>query len=207
VAYYASHAEGRQNKALNNYTHAEGQGNEVYGQFSHVEGNLNLVYGEASHAEGKYTVVNGNNGSHAEGKHTLADGDNSHAEGLGNRTVTEQTFSGSGTFYTSNSNHSLKVNDIVCIEGVYNKIAKISATTSNTVTLADSLSSIEITNKKLEKLSGVAYGSVSHVEGNQNIAIGYGSHAEGALTTAKGSYSHSEGYNTISIGSYSHAEG
>ena len=206
VAYYASHAEGRQNKALNNYTHAEGQGNEVHGQFSHVEGRVNKVYGESAHAEGDTNLAIGNY-SHAEGRYTTASGSYSHAESLGLRTVISVTFSGSGTTYTSNDSHGLKVNDIVAIKDAYDKVVRIIAVTSNSITLESPLSSTELIDATLVKLSGVAYGGASHVEGNQNKATGYGSHAEGALTTAIGNYSHAEGYSTTTDRNYSHAEG
>jgi hypothetical protein len=51
-ANYASHAEGRGNKAYGLYSHAEGSGNVASGEHSHVEGYKNKAFGTQSHAEG-----------------------------------------------------------------------------------------------------------------------------------------------------------
>lgn len=57
------------------------------------------------------------------------------------------------------------------------------------------------------RVSSVAIGTYSVVEGESNEAPAPCAHAEGKNTEASGAYSHAEGYNTSAYGYSSHAEG
>ena len=98
----ATHNEGHNTSALNNYAHAEGYRTTAGGFGSHSEGYNTLTSGQGTHAEGVYTYAT-NNYSHAEGSNTQALHRASHAEGLGTKTSSENQHV-SGQYNNDNDN-------------------------------------------------------------------------------------------------------
>ena len=78
--YQASHAEGTNTVASSICSHAEGYETIASGGYSHAEGSITKATELYSHAEGNYSEASGN-ASHAEGHETIASGEYSHAEG------------------------------------------------------------------------------------------------------------------------------
>lgn len=94
IAEIYCHAEGRNNKALNEYTHVEGKDNTADSLVSHVEGKENNTNGgEGLHVEGQ-----GNNATgiynHTEGQANATSGTNAHTQGKGNTNHGNQSFVG-----------------------------------------------------------------------------------------------------------------
>ena len=173
----ASHAEGYSTLAEGNYSHTEGCRTHAYEQHSHAEGYSGEAIGFASHAEGESTTAYGRS-SHAEGNNTYARNAASHAEGR-------------NTYAYGSYSHA---------EGAASK--RINSSVSSTNIIQKDWDS----KKESEKFS-VAFGDYSHSEGQNVLALGNSSHAEGNQTQSVGNYSHAEGYQTISNGEGSHAEG
>lgn len=65
----------------------------------------------------------------------------------------------------------------------------------------------EITLREYLSGTGLAFGNLSHAEGDAARASGTGAHAEGYKTIAGGNYSHAEGNQTSIISGTAHAEG
>ncbi len=59
TAGYAAHAEGRNTKAMHDYSHAEGYNTEATGQFGHAEGRDTKAVGQCSHSGGIGTEAQG----------------------------------------------------------------------------------------------------------------------------------------------------
>ena len=78
--YQASHAEGTNTVASDICSHAEGYETIASGGYSHAEGSITKATELYSHAEGNYSEASGKT-SHAEGYETIASGEYSHAEG------------------------------------------------------------------------------------------------------------------------------
>ena len=78
--YQGSHAEGHETIASGLDSHAEGSFTEASGGYSHAEGSITKATELYSHAEGNYSEASGK-ASHAEGHETIASGEYSHAEG------------------------------------------------------------------------------------------------------------------------------
>ena len=78
--YQGSHAEGTNTVASSICSHAEGYETIASGGYSHAEGSITKATELYSHAEGNYSEASGN-ASHAEGHETIASGEYSHAEG------------------------------------------------------------------------------------------------------------------------------
>jgi len=77
---YCAHAEGAQNKSINEATHSEGMLTTAVGPYAHSEGLMTSANYMASHSEGFGTVAD-NDCAHAEGQQTIAQGHSSHSEG------------------------------------------------------------------------------------------------------------------------------
>ena len=172
-------------EVFNDFVH-----NAATGKYSHAEGSNTTANGASSHSEGNSTTAKGSN-SHAEGGGTTAGGVNSHAE---------------GTFTSANGFSSHAEGGSTTAEGDYSH-SEGKSTSKADIGENDTITSITA-RWKSNKFS-LAYGSASHVEGNNNLALGDNSHAEGKETTAAGEYSHTEGEGTITtIGNYAeHAQG
>ena len=78
----ASHSEGKDTIAVQDYSHAEGNSTIAFGKSSHAEGKDTSAIGHAAHAEGQITIAQGDQ-AHAEGLKTIAAGNYSHTEGFG----------------------------------------------------------------------------------------------------------------------------
>ena len=78
----ASHSEGKDTIAVQDYSHAEGNSTIAFGKSSHAEGKDTSAIGHAAHSEGYITIAQGDQ-AHAEGLKTIAAGEYSHAEGFG----------------------------------------------------------------------------------------------------------------------------
>ena len=65
----------------------------------------------------------------------------------------------------------------------------------------------EITLREYLSGTGLAFGNLSHAEGDAARASGAGAHAEGYKTVAGGNYSHAEGSQTSILNGTAHAEG
>jgi hypothetical protein len=119
---YDSHAEGKETKALGNYSHtegyktlasgqgshAEGYGTKARGKYSHAEGWSSQALAQAAHAEGEWTRANGT-ASHAEGYGAIALGYGQHAQGKYN-IEDEYTYAhivGNGSYEARSNAHTL----------------------------------------------------------------------------------------------------
>ena len=189
----ASHVEGTDNLALDNYSHAEGASTIASGYISHAEGDSTTASGYSSHAEGSVTTAS-SDCSHAEGNNTTASGNISHAEG-NNTTASGHSSHAEGRYTTSLGNNSHAEGE--SSNSISAVISDFSSSTSNDVIL---------TAWNTNKFS-LAKGEASHVEGKDNLALNDYSHAEGNSTTASSNYSHAEGFRTTASDNSSHAEG
>ena len=198
---------------------AIGSGTKASGAYSYAEGLNTIASNEQAHAEGRSTIASGNT-SHAEGGYTKASNNYSHAEGLGTEGIVSYTVtsvSGSTTQYTTSSNHSLTIGDIIKYNDIYATVTNVMAPTA--FELNKTIGTL--TNAAIRTVYGIASGYASHAEGYYTIATGQdahsegyqtkaitqNAHAEGSNTTASGESSHAEGYLTKASGKYSHAEG
>lgn len=206
AAVYASHAEGRESKALGQTSHAEGWKTEAIGNYSHTEGHNTKATKDNAHAEGWNTTASGES-SHAEGNETEASGTRSHAEGYGSKATANFTHAegkkttasgesahaeGDGTASSARATHTEGVNTTASAQMAH-------AEGYNTKATAEMAHA--------EGANTTASGKRSHAEGNGTTASGERSHAEGDGTTASGAYSHSEGLSSNASGNKSHAEG
>lgn len=210
---YISHAEGFKSSAIN-LSHAEGISTQAY-NMSHAEGGLTLSSGQFSHAEGELSIAIGE-ASHAEGCETLSYGKYSHAEGHGNiiddRYVYVATLGSNNTYTITSGTDYQYLHVGMCLEydGKYYAVSEVqkseSAVTINLDKACDAQAS-QSNPIEFKLVIGVAYGSQSHVEGQNNTATGVHSHAEGNTTRAFGESSHTEGRETNALSTSSHAEG
>ena len=194
-----AHAEGNGSNASGDYSHAEGS-STASGNYSHAEGD-STASGVNAHSEGDGSTAYGSD-SHAEGHSTLAKGSHSHAEGDGGLTNLSGV-SGNNTIYTKSS-HGLKVGNILKYNNTYAYVVTVD---NNGFTTNTPLSSSALNNVTIQIVRGVAWGDISHTEGNGNTSSGEASHAEGTYTIAYGDNSHAEGSSTQANGDDSHAEG
>ena len=205
-----SHAEGRGTTALADCTHAEGVGtitgkisgydednNPIYdGQWGHAEGYMSQTTGDAAHAEGSKSIAS-NTAAHSEGQSTLASGVAAHAEGehtqaIGSRSHSEGYRSTAyGSYSHSEGRGTAKyTNDLIANRTESTTADKIQGAWNDT-----------------DNKFNIAYGSSSHVEGQDCIALANYSHAEGYRTQATGSAAHAEGGSTKALNETAHAEG
>lgn len=205
-----SHAEGRGTTALADCTHAEGVGtitgklsgydednNPIYdGQWGHAEGYMSQTTGDAAHAEGSKSIAS-NTAAHSEGQSTLASGVAAHAEGehtqaIGSRSHSEGYRSTAyGSYSHSEGRGTAKYTDDLIANRTESTTAeKIQGAWNDT-----------------DNKFNIAYGSSSHVEGQDCIALASFSHAEGYRTQATGSAAHAEGGSTKALNETAHAEG
>lgn len=177
-------AIGHRHVVSNTCSFASGYNNEATAPAAHAEGSSTKAQGETSHTEGQTTLAEGYS-AHAEGNRTWAKGAGAHAEGYRTTAYGARAHSegDSSTQYTDalieNRTEDTTVKKII---GHWNETAD--------------------TNKY-----SIAFGTATHVEGQDSIATGDGAHAEGIRTQATGKYSHAEGSQTQATGSRSHAEG
>ena len=137
-----------------------------------------------AHAEGQGTLASGSS-SHSEGKLTTAAGYASHAEG--------QKTTAAGICSHAEGNSTTQFTEELIVDRAEDNTAgKIIGHWNEVVNDA--------------KYS-IAYGTASHVEGQDNLATGNYSHAEGLRTQATGNYSHAEGSGSTTTSYYAHAEG
>jgi hypothetical protein len=205
IAGHGSHAEGAHTKALGAATHAEGDSTTSDGHYSHAEGYKTKSSGKASHAEGVSTEAIGDY-SHSEGESTKAMEIDTHAEGYGTEA--------SGKYSHTEGYQSKSSGFVSHAEGCRTESSGEYSHSQGNDTIAQGKKS------HAEGQNTYAKGENSHAEGlgsntrNGNIvtagttgALGNNSHSEGNKTTASGGNSHAEGQETTASGSASHAEG
>ena len=214
-AYNMSHAEGGLTLSSGQFSHAEGYDTKALGESSHSEGYVTESSGDYSHSEGELSIAIGE-ASHAEGCETLSYGKYSHAEGHGNiiddRYVYVATLGSNNTYTITSGTDYQYLHVGMCLEydGKYYAVSEVqkseSAVTINLDKACDAQAS-QSNPIEFKLVIGVAYGSQSHVEGQNNTATGVHSHAEGNTTRAFGESSHTEGRETNALSTSSHAEG
>ena len=198
-----SHVEGSDCLALDSHAHAEGSNNIASGESAHAEGCETTASGTRSHTEGSATTASGNY-SHAEGYNTTAIGDNSHSEGCATEASGGSHVEGYASKAVGGTSHAEGQNTVALGNfahsegfGSNNAMSSITADTA----LVDI-----ITAWNTKKFS-LAKGTVTHVEGRDNLALSAYSHAEGYYTITSDLCSHAEGNGTTASNYASHAGG
>lgn len=205
IAGHASHAEGAHTKALGAATHAEGDSTIAEGHYSHSEGHKSQSSGQSAHAEGENTLASGR-GAHSEGENTEALGVNTHAEGF--------TTEASGNYSHSEGYQSKSSGFVSHAEGCRTESSGEYSHSQGNDTIAQGKKS------HAEGQNTYAKGENAHAEGlgsntrsgsvvtaGSTGALGKNSHSEGNTTTASGDDSHAEGWGTTASGMATHAEG
>lgn len=184
---------------------SEGQIQMGFGAYAHgydcrASGILSTAFGYSNTANGTTAFVTGreNKGGFA----SLVGGYQNTAQGEANLVT------GKGNLVSGYASSATGQNLVVLGEGAH---AEGHATT---IFVPDSIDTSNVKNifndwngKGATEKYSVAFGSYSHIEGQNTIATGNRAHAEGWMTAAEGWASHAEGKNTYAVGDNSHAEG
>lgn len=203
----ATHAEGKDTKALGKFSHTEGQ-STIAGHAAHAEGLSSQALGGASHAEGQSTQATAT-AAHSEGYTTFATAKGAHAEGISARAYGEASHAeGTSTLANTKNSHA---------EGYDSSASGEASHAEGYVTIANGKGA------HAEGYYTEANGNGSHAEGSHTKTLHYkggsgenvssdGVHAEGHYTIAQYKGAHAEGYGElnkeiIASGFGAHAEG